>query len=616
MTSINTLILVESHSKAMTIQKFLGSNYTVIATHGHIMDLPKDRMAVNVANQFETEFVVQSQKKALLTKIKKLSKEVDLIYVGTDPDREGEAIAGHILEILANSKNRSKIHRILFHEVTKPAILKAIQNPLKFDKNKIEAQLSRRIIDRITGYTISPILWKTSTGGVSAGRVQSVVLKWICERELEIQNFVKQEYWKVYMKTIDKNKFPIILDLNLIDNEPVDIKTKVQAESIIKKYNTKKPFEVLVDSVSKKVVARHQPFPLTTSSLQQEAIRRFGYSSKKVMEIATSLYEGVSVNNQRTGLVTYIRTDSTRISPIADQKCKEYIQKIFGQEYISPNIFQKKSKNKIQDAHEAIRPTDVFRTPESISKYLSKDEFNVYNLIWNQFIASRMKEETVCNTHLLVKLDNLSFLVSDTKTIDLGYKSLPFFQTTQKQLIPENIQKGDTLTVIDFQLEQKFTEPPPRYTENKVIEKLEKTGVGRPSTYTAILQVLYKRKYIVKEKKTIHPTQIGLNVNHFMVTNFEDFVRDNYTARMEEKLDDMEKGELHKLDFLNEFYKEFIQIVKKVKLTSKTPSNTTPSNLDRCPECNNGTLQNKFTKAKKKYKICSRFPDCSYMKYV
>ena len=525
-----SLVIVESVAKTRTINKILGKGYTVKASIGHIKDLPKERLGVDVDNGFEPEYIAIKGKGKTIQELRRLAAQSDVVFIATDPDREGEAIASHIAEEI-QPKNKN-IKRVLFNEITASAVKEAISHPISIDFDKVEAQKARRVMDRLVGYRISPILWKTIYRGLSAGRVQSVALRLICEREDQIEAFVSEEYWSIVANFQGQNTKPFSAKLVKIQNKNVKIENKsaakIYADDIRKK-------EFTVDKISTKDVRRNPYPPFTTSTLQQDAARRFGFTANRIMSIAQQLYEGIELGDAGSvGLITYMRTDSTRVADEALKSAREFIATAYGQEYIpdKPRFFKKKAK--IQDAHEAIRPTTMKFEPKKILKYLTRDQLKIYTLIWNRFLASQMAEAIFEQTVLDIKADEYLFRKSGSVAKFRGFLQV-YEEAVDKapngdnektdEEFPKDLSIGEKLKLLDLINKQHFTIPPPQFNESTLIKELDNLGIGRPSTYAQIISTLLNRKYVDRVERKLQPAELGRTVSQLLVSNFPDIFK-------------------------------------------------------------------------------------------
>ena len=541
MDTAKNLVIVESPSKAKTIGKFLGSKYKVIASVGHLRDLPKSRIGIDIENEFEPQYISIRGKGDIIKELKKEAKKANKVYLATDPDREGEAISWHIANLL--NIDLQEECRIVFNEITKTAIQKAIKNPRKIDLKLVDAQQARRVLDRLVGYQISPLLWRKLQRGLSAGRVQSAALRMICDREDAIKEFVADEYWNIVATLSKETSDKKIKEKNKFDAKLVKISgeksvvTNEKSAKTIEKELAKGDYKVSSIEKKEKISNPHAPF--TTSSLQQEAANKLGFSTKKTMIVAQQLYEGVLIPTRGTlGLLTYIRTDSVRISDEARQSAKNYIIEKFGEQYYAGAVYSNKKKD-VQDAHEAIRPSHIDLTPDELYSVISKDQYNLYKLVWNRFIASQMSKAVYDSTAVNIENGKYSFRASGSVVKFDGYLKVYRNENETENKMP-NVEKGDLLSLLNLDLEQCFTQPPPRYTEASLVKDLEEKNIGRPSTYAPIIATLAQRKYITKEKKSILPTDLGFLVTDLMKSYFNEIVDVGFTAQMEDKLDDIQ----------------------------------------------------------------------------
>nr|WP_312699081.1 type I DNA topoisomerase [Sedimentibacter sp.] len=555
---MNNLLIVESPAKAKTIAKFLGKNFTVKASVGHIRDLPKSKLGIDVENNFEPNYITIRGKGDVIKELKKEAKKADNIYLATDPDREGEAISWHLAKILNLDENKEI--RIEFNEITKDAIKKASKNPRKINIDLVDAQQARRILDRLVGYNISPLLWKKIEKGLSAGRVQSVALKLVIDREREIMEFKPEEYWTLELEVKKQKKKFTSKYVGNYKNDKVNkvkIKNENEINEILKSLDKEK-INVLKTDKSKSYSKPSAPF--TTSSLQQEANRRINFTAKKTMMVAQQLYEGVNVKGEGSiGLVTYIRTDSFRLSDEAISSAKEFISGNYGEKYFLNRVYSKpkKSENKVQDAHEAIRPTSVFRNPESIKDSLTNDQYKLYSLIWKRFVASQMVDAEYDVTKVLLNNNNNIFEANGKVLTFDGYKAVyKYSDESESKLLPV-VEAGEQLEISTILPEQHFTQPPARYTEASLIKDLEERGIGRPSTYAPTITTITSRDYIVKDKNYLVPTDMGFLVTEMMEKYFANIVNDKFTAELENNLDEIASGKKEWNDVIKDFYGGF-----------------------------------------------------------
>ena len=532
------LIIVESPAKVKTIKKFLGSNYDVEASGGHVRDLPKSQMGVDLKNDYEPRYITIRGKGDLLANLRKKVKKADRVYLATDPDREGEAIAWHLQEALKLDEQKGK--RISFNEITKTAVKASLKEPRELDLNLVDAQQARRILDRVVGYSISPLLWKKVKRGLSAGRVQSACLAMVCEREDEINAFVPEEYWSLDASVqVDKAKKPLLIHYQ-------DKNRTLTCEEDVNQLMKQLEHETFaVKEIKKSERTRKAPLPFTTSTLQQEAARQLNFSPQKTMRIAQQLYEGVDIKGSGTvGIITYLRTDSTRIAEEADQAAREYIGATYGEEYLSVNPIAKQ-KGKIQDAHEAIRPTDITRTPSAVKESLSRDQLRLYQLVWKRFAASRMADAKNETTTAKIMAGNACFTASTSRQLFDGFLMLydNNEEKPEKNAAVDKLTEESVITLQEFHPDQHFTQPPAHFTEASLVKTMEECGIGRPSTYAPTIAILLGRHYVIKEEKNLYVTELGEAVNDIMKHSFPQIVDESFTARMEARLDQVAEGQ-------------------------------------------------------------------------
>ena len=548
------LVIVESPAKAKTIKKFLGSNYKVEASMGHVRDLPKSQLGVDIENDFEPKYITIRGKGELLKHLRKEVKKANKVFLATDPDREGEAISWHLLFSL-NLKDK-KFYRITFNEITKNAVKNSIKQAREINMDLVDAQQARRILDRIVGYKISPLLWKKIKKGLSAGRVQSTALKLICDREVEINNFIPEEYWSLESKLKDEKSKDEFTATFYGKNKKLRITSKEQVDEILDYIKDK---DYVVNDVKESVRQKKPLLPFITSTLQQEAAKKLNFTTAKTMRFAQQLYEGVDIKGKGTiGLITYLRTDSTRISDDADQSVKEYIKSSFGEEYVNNVKISSNKKSNVQDAHEAIRPTYIDIHPDDIKGLLSRDQFRLYKLIYNRFVASRMKPAKYATKSIKINVGEYRFNASGSVLVFDGFlKVYNISDETEDNQKIGNINKDSVLSLVDLSHKQHFTQPSPRYTEASLVKTLEENGVGRPSTYAPTISTIQKRGYVSKEKKNIFPTELGEIVNDIMEKYFENIVNVKFTAALEKELDEVETGNIQWKEVLRKFYPDF-----------------------------------------------------------
>jgi DNA topoisomerase-1 len=610
------LIVVESPAKVKTIQKFLGEDYVVKASVGHIKDLPEGELGVDLEKDFQPEYVTISGKGKIIRELKKASKEVKNIYLGPDPDREGEAIAWHIAEEIGDGDKN--IYRVLFNEITKKAVLDAIRHPGKLQQSKYEAQQARRILDRLVGYQVSPILWEKVRRGLSAGRVQSVAVRIVCEREREIQDFVSEEYWSLTANLKGKNS-PVSFDAKLTKWKGKKVKIANESEALA----IKKALESVPYSVSKIVQQEKQrhPFPpFITSRLQQEAYRKLSFPAKKTMWIAQKLYEGIDLCQLgMVGLITYMRTDSVRVSTEAIQQVRGWIKDRFGDSYLPPKPNVYKSRRGAQDAHEAIRPTSIDLEPDKVKAYLDKDQWALYKLIWDRFIASQMPSANFLQTTVEIKADDAMFTAVGTVPVFQGFMAL-YVEGEDNQ---ENgngekklplLSQGEILELLALTPKQHFTQPPYRFSEATLIKELEEKGIGRPSTYATILATIKEKGYVRLEKGKFFPTELGCLVNDLLVVNFPDIFDIEFTAQMEENLDKIEEGQKDWVDTLKEFYLPFEKDLEIAKVSMRDVKRELIPTDAICERC--GSKMVKRWGKRGYFLACSSYPKCSYTREV
>ena len=645
------LVIVESPAKAKTISKYLGKNYTVEASMGHVRDLPKSKLGVDIEDNFNPKYITIRGKGELISKLKKAAKKADKVYLATDPDREGEAISWHLANILKISEDDTC--RIVFNEITKSAVKESIKEARKINLNLVDAQQARRVVDRLVGYEISPILWKNVKWGLSAGRVQSAALKLICDREEEINAFDPKEYWTVdCILKKERKKFPI--KLVKYKNKRIEISTEEEANKIIKDLEEN---EYKIDKVKKGSRLKNPLPPFTTSTLQQEASKKLNFMTKRTMSVAQALYEGVDVKGYGTvGLITYMRTDSVRISEEAQGKAIEFIKENYGDEYIPENLRVYKGKKNIQDAHEAIRPSHIEITPEIAKASLSAEQYKLYNLIWKRFIASQMSSCILNTNSIDIVNGSYSFKASGSTIKFDGFMKIYDYTTEDddNDVTLPLLEEGEVLAPASVEGKQHFTQPPARYTEASFVKLLEEKGIGRPSTYVPTISTILSREYVVREKKNLVPTELGFIVNNIMSDYFKQIVDVDFTADMERKLDYIEEGSEEWKKVVGEFFAPIkIAIEKAEKEISKVVIEDKVSDVpcDKCgrmmvikrgrygtflacpgyPECQNakpiveeldvscpkcgGKILVKRSKKGKKFFGCSSYPNCDFVSW-
>ncbi len=609
-----SLVIVESPAKARTITNYLKDQYIVKASVGHVKDLPESRLGVDIESGFIPEYNVIKGKIKILKEIKKSAEKADAIFLATDPDREGEAIAWHIAEEL--KRPSANIHRVLFNEITARSVREAMENPERLNRNKFEAQQARRILDRLVGYLISPLLWDKVRRGLSAGRVQTVAVRLLCEREKEIQAFVAQEYWTLDAFLEGSNPPSFKAALFKIDSKKPEIKTGDEAQALVREISGL-PFSV--KDIERKERRKFPPPPYITSQLQQEAWRKLRFTAKKTMALAQRLYEGIELGQEGpVGLITYMRTDSVRISPEAIQEVRRYIGERFGADYLPQNPVAYKSRKTAQEAHEAIRPTSLKYDPETVKPFLPKDQLALYELIWNRFIACQMNPAVYDQTSVDIEAGPYQFRATGSILLFPGFMAL-YIETTeengesedQEGKLPE-LKVGEPLKLLNLNPEQHFTQPPPRYTEATLIKDLEEKGIGRPSTYASILDNIQEREYAGKEKGRLFPTDLGCLVNDLLVVNFPDIFEIQFTAQMEDELDKVEEGQLPWTQALQDFYDPFQKNLEKAKEEMQDMKGKgMPTDL-KCDKC--GAPMVIKLGRHGQFLACSNYPDCKNTK--
>ncbi|UPQ85501.1 type I DNA topoisomerase [Ignavigranum ruoffiae] len=601
------LVIVESPTKAKTIDKYLGRNYKVVASKGHLRDLPKSRMGVDLEHQFEPDYITIRGRGDTVKELKKLANKAEHVYLAADPDREGEAIAWHLNHLL--SLDETSKNRVVFNEITKEAVKEAFKQPRQIDYDLVNAQQARRILDRIVGYSISPLLWKKVKRGLSAGRVQSTTLKIIIDREEEIRNFKPEEYWTLPIK-FKKGRSQFEANFYGLDGEKVDLKSEADVKKIEEKLKLKETFEV--KNLVEKERKRKALAPFTTSTLQQEASNRLNFRTGKTMMIAQQLYEGINLGKGSVGLITYMRTDSTRISANAKTAAQAYIKENYGAEYQGPGQGGTHQKG-AQDAHEAIRPSDVKLAPDQIADKLSKDQLRLYSLIWARFVASQMADAVFDTVRADIEQNGVQFRANGQRIKFEGFLKVYHFSKPKDNILPE-LAQGDLVKAVSMEGEQHFTQPPARYNEASLVKTLEELGIGRPSTYAPTLETLRKRYYVKMVAKRFEPTELGEIVNSIMKEYFPDIVNTDFTAEMEQQLDDIEIGKREWVAVLDQFYQPFADELDKAEnQMDKIEIKDEPAGF-KCPECGSDMVI-KIGRFGKFY-ACSNFPDCRHTEAI
>ena len=606
-----TLVIVESPTKAHTIEKYLGPGYIVRASVGHLIDLPKSRMAIDVENGFQPEYITVRGKAKLLKELQKEAKKSESVLLASDNDREGEAIAWHLNNALKD-KTKAKINRIVFNEITPKAITEAVKNPGEIVEAKVNAQKARRVLDRLVGYNLSPLLWSKVKNGLSAGRVQSVALRLICEREKEVEDFLPEEYWSLdadFMK--GKSKFSA--QLVKYAGEKPELKSEDEVKKIIEKIKSSE-CKVATKKTTEKTVRPKPPF--TTSKLQQDAANKLGFTSRKTMQIAQQLYEGIQIGSNHVGLITYMRTDSVRISETALADVRDFLSKNYPSELPEQPIHYAVGKS-AQDAHEGIRPTYVSYTPESIKENLTHDQFKLYSIIWERFVSSQMNNAKMETTSIEINADEATFRVSASKIVEKGfYKVIKLLASKEEKTsaLP-SLKEGETVNVDNFHPEQHFTQGPARYTDASIVKMLEEKGIGRPSTYATIISTLLDRYYVTRSNKQLVPTQLGRMINKILVENFPAVINEEFTAKIETELDQVEADELIWNEVIGKFYSPFKKNVDDVMEHQESIKGFLDEKTDEvCDKCGKPMLKKlgRFGF----FLACSGFPECHNTKSI
>ncbi len=613
------LVIVESPTKTRTLKKYLGNNYEIKASVGHVKDLPPRRIGVNIEKDFEPEYEVIRGKGKIIKELKSAAAKAEEIYLATDPDREGEAIAWHIAEELKNGrKKKRRFHRVLFHELTERAIKEAMSHPGELDKNRFESQQARRILDRLVGYQISPLLWEKVKRGLSAGRVQSVAVRMICDREKEIRAFVPEEYWTVTALLKATQPPPFEAQLIKIEGKKAKISNEEAAQKITQELGG---LDFTVVDVQKKTRKKNAPAPFITSTLQQEAARKLGFSAKKTMMLAQRLYEGVDLGEEGpVGLITYMRTDSTRVSQEAIKEARAHIAGQFGKDYVPASSRNFKKGKLAQDAHEAIRPTSVMREPSGLKAYLEKDALALYELIWKRFLASQMSPALLDQTRIDIEAG--PYLLRATGTV----VKFPGFMILYKEAKDKNglhkkgdgdkvlppVEKGMKLELVNLEPKQHFTQPPPRYSEASLIKALEEKGIGRPSTYATILSTIQDKEYVKLENKRFVPTELGMLITDLLVAHFPEILDTSFTAAMEKDLDNVEEGSISWVEVLKNFYGPFKERLSQAKIQMESVKAKGVETDIKCDKCGSPMVIKYGRNGE--FLACSAYPDCKNIK--
>ncbi|MGG3999098.1 type I DNA topoisomerase [Anoxybacillus kestanbolensis] len=648
------LVIVESPAKAKTIERYLGKKYKVKASMGHVRDLPKSQMGVDIQNDYEPKYITIRGKGSVIKELKAAAKKAKKVFLAADPDREGEAIAWHLAHVL--DLNTDSPCRVVFNEITKDAIKQSFEQPRAINMHLVHAQQARRVLDRLVGYNISPLLWKKVKKGLSAGRVQSVALRLIIDREKEIQSFQPEEYWTI-QGTFMKGNDTFEAQFYRLGSEPFDLKTEQDVQHVL---NHIQGNEFFVTAVTKKERKRNPVAPFITSSLQQEAARKLNFRTRKTMMVAQQLYEGIDLGSEGTvGLITYMRTDSTRVSESAQQEAMQYIEQTFGTSYVATEKRKEKQKANAQDAHEAIRPTSVWRHPSAIKPHVTRDQYQLYKLIWERFIASQMAPAVLDTVAIELSNGSVVFRATGSTVKFPGFMKVYVEGTDdpkdeRQRLLPDFVE-GERVFSKDIEGKQHFTQPPPRYTEARLVKTLEELGIGRPSTYAPTLDTIQKRNYVTLENKRFVPTELGEIVLDLMMQFFPEILDVEFTAKMEKSLDDIEEGKVEWVRIIDEFYREFEKRLKiaevemeKVEIADESADvdcevcgspmvykmgrfgkfiacsnfpqcrNTKAIVKDigvKCPRCHEGNIVERKSKKKRMFYGCDRFPTCDFVSW-
>lgn len=618
---MKSLLIVESPAKVRTLSKFLGGNFSIKASIGHVKDLPQKGLGVDVKNDFKPRYVVIKGKEKVLKELKKEAKGCDRVFLAPDPDREGEAIAWHIAQELNGDSD--KVFRVVFNEITEKAVREAIKNPRRIDMNLVNAQQARRILDRLVGYNLSPLLWRKVRRGLSAGRVQSVALRLVVDREAKIDAFKPEEYWSITALLEGKEPPPFNARLFRMNGEKADIKNESEAKNVVSALSGR---VFVIKDIERKGKRRTPPPPFITSTLCEEAVRKFRFPAKKTMLIAQGLYEGVELGKEGSvGLITYMRTDSVRVSKEAQEEARDYINKKFGRDYVPEKPPTYKSKKSAQEAHEAIRPTSILRTPEDIKKYLSGEQYLLYNLIWRRFLASQMNPALLEQTTIIIEATDdsapplMEFRATGTVVKFPGFTEVykegvddsPDSLKAEEGALPP-LSEGEVLKVLEILPRQHFTQPPPRYTEATLIKELEAKGVGRPSTYATIISTIQERRYVEKSEGKFKPTELGIVVNNLLVERFPELIDISFTAKMESNLDKIEEGQRKWVKVVRDFY---IPFERELSEAMKTLKKVRPEDIPTevlCEKCGKQMLIRWGRHGR--FMACSGYPECKNTK--
>ncbi len=619
------LVIVESPTKARTLDRFLGSAYKVVASQGHVMDLPASQFGVDLENNFAPKYIIIYKKRKMVRELKEVASNYQQLYLATDPDREGEAISAHLATLLGQGK---KVHRAVFHEITPEAVRTAFQHPRSIDEHKVEAQQARRILDRILGYSLSPLLWKKVGRGLSAGRVQSVTLRLIVDRERQIRAFIPQEYWEItatLAKLHPNPKEPDSFTANLetVDGKKTELKDGDSAHTLVQELQGV-PFQV--SDVIRKATQRHPSAPFTTSTLQQEAFNKLGFTAARTMRVAQQLYEGIELGKEGpVGLITYMRTDSVQVAAEAKTQAQHFIKERFGAEYLPEALRVYRSRRGAQEAHEAIRPTSVQRVPDQIKEFLTSEQLRLYTLIWNRFLASQMASAKLEVTTVEITAGRCGFRATGTKILFPGFLQVfrPEEETTEKkedkeqkvstQLLP-TLAKSEKLKTLSIEPSQHFTKPPARYTEASLVRTMEELGIGRPSTYAPTIQTLSTRAYVTHQGRALTPTELGETVTDLLSEHFPKVLDVQFSARLEEELDEVESGKQEWVGCVREFYEPFADALKTAATEMQSVKQAPEPTNEICPQCGKPIVIKWGRRGK--FLSCSGFPDCKFAKPI
>ena len=601
------LVIVESPTKIKTISKILGSKFKVTSSMGHLIDLPKSTLGVDVDNNFEPKLIVVRSKQKILSKLKKEAENKDEIYFATDPDREGEAIGWNLAQHIGDGK---AIYRVTFQEITKDAVLKAFEHPRKFNDNLINAQTARRVLDRIVGYKISPLLWSKVGSRLSAGRVQSVALRLIVEREKEIQAFIPKEYWKVFVDLQKQGVDGLLTaELEKIRGEKFELNSEADARQIADQLREK---QFVITKVSDSKRQRNPLPPFITSTLQQDAFNKLGFNADRTMRVAQQLYEGIEIGDETVGLITYMRTDSVNISQEALGKVRSFVKEKYGEEYLPETPNKYKSKKSAQEAHEAIRPSDIARHPADLKAYLEPEQYKLYELIWNRFVSSQMTPAVFKNRKIEITAGDFQFGVSGSNIVFDGFLKLYRDEEEEESIVDfSQYHEQDALNLIEVKPTQHFTKPPPRFSDASLVKALEEQGIGRPSTYASIIQTLVFRNYVLRQKGYFNATELGIKVSDLLVEFFPGIMDVRFTAEMEEDLDEVEEGKVEYAELLKNFYEPFI---KELEFAGDNMKRTQNFVEEKCPECDRQMVVKWGRRGK--FLSCSGFPKCKFAKPI